>query len=63
MTDQQKPEDYDIDIVLRSVGSYGYIPIVILGRVEVYRGEFQKTASIALDKAQMFLGRSAVTMC
>lgn len=36
------------DYVIREVPGYGYLPIVQVDGVEVYRGEFKETANFAL---------------
>lgn len=39
------------------VPHYGYLPILVMGGKEVYRGEYQRTAIEALTRAQMALTR------
>lgn len=39
------------DIIVRFVPNYGYLPILIADGKEVYRGDFQKTAQQAFDRA------------
>lgn len=40
-----------LDIIIRQVPDYGYLPIITVDGEEKYRGEFQKTAQLALEKA------------
>ena len=41
--------DFDyVDFVVRYVPSYGYLPILFINGKEVMRGEFKKTAELAL---------------
>lgn len=40
-----------LDIIIRQVPNYGYLPIITVDGVEKYRGEFQKTAQLALERA------------
>ena len=47
-----------IDIVVRCVPSYGYLPIVTVDGKEVYRGEFQPDAQSAFERAEQIAERS-----
>jgi len=38
------------DLIVRVVEGYGYLPIIVQDGKEVYRGEFQETAELALSK-------------
>ena len=40
-----------IDIKIRFVPNYGFLPIIDAGQKEVYRGEFKATPQEALTKA------------
>lgn len=39
------------DLVVRHVPGCGYVPLLIINGEEVYRGEFEKSAQIALLNA------------
>lgn len=39
------------DIIIRKVPHYGWLPIITIDGEEKYRGEFQKTAQLALERA------------
>jgi hypothetical protein len=41
-----------IDMIVRVVEGYGYLPIVEVDGKEVYRGEYQTTANKALTKCK-----------
>ena len=41
-----------IDIIIRVVPDYGFLPILEKDGKEVYRGEFQKTPLGAMSKCQ-----------
>jgi len=47
-------EDIVIDIVIRKVVGYGYLPMIQLNDIEIYRGEFQGTAEKAMKKCFAF---------
>jgi len=49
--------DFDMDIILRRCGRLGCLPIIIADDVEIYRGEHQQSASLALSKAELFLSQ------
>lgn len=40
-----------MDIILRHVKGYGWLPIIMLHDKEVYRGEFRLTPQEALESA------------
>ena len=40
------------DLIQRFVQDLGFLPMIIIDGVEVYRGEYQKTPQEALDKCQ-----------
>lgn len=46
-----------MDMIVRIVEGYGFLPIVEVDGKEVYRGEFQKTSAQALNKCAAWLAR------
>lgn len=40
-----------MDIIIRVVPNYGFLPIITLNYQEVYRGEFKNSAQEACDRA------------
>ena len=46
-----------IDSVQRFVDGYGYLPIVLVDSIEVYRGEFQQKYAEAVSKCKNFISR------
>ena len=44
-----------MDYIVRVVKGYGYLPIVIVDDVEVYRGEFKQSPGEALDACILFM--------
>ena len=57
MQDNEK-EEVMIDIVIRIVDGYGYLPMVRVDDAEIYRGEFQRTTIGALTKASEWITES-----
>lgn len=47
-----------IDVVIRIVEGYGYLPIVRVDDAEIYRGEFHRTTIAALTKALEWMTKS-----
>ena len=45
------------DYIIRFVDGYGYMPIVEVDGVEVYRGEYQAGPVTALFKAENFMAQ------
>lgn len=56
---QQTEQDQSFDLVARFVPGYGYLPIVIKGGEETYRGEFQRTAIEAIERCEHSLQEAA----
>ena len=44
-----------IDIIIRIVPGYGFLPIITKDGKELYRGEFTQSAELALSKAEVML--------
>jgi hypothetical protein len=44
-----------LDIIIRTVPNYGYLPIITVDGEEKYRGEFKSTAALALSAAEAML--------
>ena len=44
-----------IDYILRNVEGLGFLPIVIVDDIEVYRGEYAPDPTTALNKAMKFM--------
>lgn len=51
------------DIIIRKVPNYGWLPIIMIDGKEQYRGEFRKTAEVALQYAQTMLAALEEVAC
>ena len=56
-TKEINDEEIDMDMVVRYVVGYGYLPIVIVDGKEIYRGEFKTTAEEAFNKCCDFCAK------
>jgi len=48
-----------IDLIIRWVNGYGYLPMIKLESKETYRGEYQETAELALKKIRDRIAKTA----
>lgn len=46
-----------MDITVRFVDGYGWIPIIVFDGEEIYRGNFKPTAQLAFDKCCDFAAK------